>query len=111
MPCLRHSSATGAPASCSFRMPMICSSVYRDRFILSVPLRSGLYLLLADFSGSTSRFERDIGDLPNHPQRMIRPNPLLKIYVAEKTAANPVITTHRDPHFPLQGITMRKISN
>src|SRR4051794_39394464 len=37
MPCLRHSSATGTPASCSFRMPMICSSVYRDRFIRPSP--------------------------------------------------------------------------
>src|SRR5215831_6932326 len=27
MPCLRDSSATGVPASSSFRMPMICSSV------------------------------------------------------------------------------------
>src|SRR5262249_17672708 len=31
------SSATDAPASCSFRMLMICSSVYRDRFIVRSP--------------------------------------------------------------------------
>src|SRR5438067_527811 len=37
MPCLRHNSATGTPASCSFRIPMICSSVYRDRFIRPSP--------------------------------------------------------------------------
>ena len=57
------------------------------------------------------RFERGIGDLPNHPQRMIRPNPLLKIYVAEKPAANLVVAPHRHPLSPLQGITMRKINN
>src|SRR5262249_6945639 len=38
-------------------------------------------------------------------------NPLLKIYIAEKTAANPVITAHSHPHFSLQGITMRKFGN
>ena len=32
MPCLRQSSATGTPASCSFKIPMICSSEKRDRF-------------------------------------------------------------------------------
>src|SRR5215471_2257345 len=44
MPCLRPSSATAVPAFCSFRIPMICSSVYRDRFIRPSPLWSGLYL-------------------------------------------------------------------
>ncbi|UES60186.1 IS5 family transposase (plasmid) [Roseibium aggregatum] len=34
MPCLRHRSAHFAPASCSARMPMICSSVKRVRFIV-----------------------------------------------------------------------------
>jgi hypothetical protein len=48
-----------------------------------------------------------IGDLPNHPQRMIRPNSLLKIYVAEKAAANSVVTAHCHPRSPPQGITMR----
>src|SRR4051812_22518049 len=33
-PCLRHRSATGTPASCSFKIPMICSSVKRLRFML-----------------------------------------------------------------------------
>ena len=33
MPCLRQSSVTTAPASASFRMPMICSSENRSRFI------------------------------------------------------------------------------
>src|SRR5947207_1631931 len=37
MPCLRHNSATGTPASCSFKIPIICSSVYRDRFIRPSP--------------------------------------------------------------------------
>jgi hypothetical protein len=47
--CLRHSSTTGAPASCSFRIPMI---LYRDRFIR--PSHCGLYLLLAGFRGALS---------------------------------------------------------
>src|SRR5690606_10354489 len=32
-PCLRHRSATETPASCSFRIPMICSSEKRLRFM------------------------------------------------------------------------------
>jgi hypothetical protein len=42
---------------------------------------------------------------------MIRTNPLLKVYVAEKAAANPVVTAHRHPHSPSRGITMRKFDN
>src|SRR6056297_1438387 len=34
MPYLRHRSAHFAPASCSVKMPMICSSVYLVRFIV-----------------------------------------------------------------------------
>jgi hypothetical protein len=30
MPCLRQTSAVFAPASCSFSIPMICSSVNRE---------------------------------------------------------------------------------
>src|SRR5512140_3495252 len=33
-PCLRQRSATETPASCSFKIPMICSSVNRLRFML-----------------------------------------------------------------------------
>ena len=33
-PCLRHRSATGTPASCSFKIPMICCSEKRLRFVL-----------------------------------------------------------------------------
>jgi hypothetical protein len=40
LPCLRHSSVTTAPASASFRMPMICSSENCFRFIRP-SLRSG----------------------------------------------------------------------
>jgi hypothetical protein len=29
---------------------------------------------------------------------MIRPNPLLKIDVTEKAAANPIVAAHRHPH-------------
>src|SRR6516164_11861311 len=43
MPCLRHTSATFIPASCSCRTPMICSSVNRLRFIRPSP--SGLRTL------------------------------------------------------------------
>src|SRR5437660_1401222 len=57
------------------------------------------------------RFERHIGDPPNHPQRMIRADPLLKVYIVEKASANLVATTHRHPRSPLQRITMRKFSN
>jgi hypothetical protein len=42
---------------------------------------------------------------------MIRPNPLLKIYVAEKATANTIVATHCHPHSPPQGITMRKFGN
>src|SRR5690348_1544392 len=35
MPCLRHSSAVGTPASASFKMAMICSSVNRFFFIVA----------------------------------------------------------------------------
>jgi hypothetical protein len=46
------------------------------------------------------RFERRIGNLPNHSQRMIRPNPLLKIYVAEKATPNTIVATHYPTPFP-----------
>lgn len=36
IPCLRHWSAVGAPASCSHRMVMICSSENRFRFIVQL---------------------------------------------------------------------------
>jgi hypothetical protein len=36
----------------------------------------------------------------NHPQRMIRPNPLLKVYVAEKASTNSIIAAHRHPSPP-----------
>ena len=42
---------------------------------------------------------------------MIRPNPILNVYVAEKAAANLVVTTHRHPHPRPQRITERQISN
>ena len=54
------------------------------------------------------RFQRRIGDRANHPQRVIRPNPLLKIYVAEKATANRIVAAHRHPLPPSQRITMRK---
>lgn len=41
-PRLLHRSISGIRCSCSGRMPIICSPVNRDRFILSVPLRTVL---------------------------------------------------------------------
>jgi hypothetical protein len=39
IPCSRHRSAVFTPASCCFRIPMICSSVYRLLFIPVLPFR------------------------------------------------------------------------
>ena len=47
---------------------------------------------------------------PNQPQRMIRANPLLKIYIAEKTAANTVVATHRYPLRPADLIQLAAIA-
>jgi hypothetical protein len=38
-----------------------------------------------------------VRDLANRPQRMIRPNSVLQVYIAEKTAANFVVAAHRHP--------------
>ena len=46
------------------------------------------------------RFERGIGNRPNHPQRMIRPDSFLKVYIAEKTATNCIVAAHRHPSPP-----------
>src|ERR1700749_4143248 len=54
------------------------------------------------------RFERGIGNRANHPQRVIRPDPFLKVYVAEKLATDRIVAAHRPPLPPPQGITMRK---
>jgi hypothetical protein len=40
---------------------------------------------------------------------MLRLDPRLQIYVAEKTAANLIATAHRYPHPLLQGIKDREI--
>jgi hypothetical protein len=53
------------------------------------------------------RFQRRIGDRTNHPQRVIRPDPLLKVYVAEKAATNRIVAAHRYPLPPPQRSTMR----
>src|SRR3954451_16643781 len=47
--CLRHRSATETPASCSFKIPMICSSEKRLRFMLwssSGPERTSSWIKL-----------------------------------------------------------------
>jgi hypothetical protein len=46
------------------------------------------------------RLQRRIRDLPDHPQRMIRTNPLLQVDIAEQTALARVIATHRRPPIP-----------
>ena len=60
------------------------------------------------FKLAGQRFERDIGNRANHPQRVILPDPLLKVYVAEKPTANRIVAAHRHPLAPSQGITMGK---
>jgi hypothetical protein len=66
-------------------IPMICSSVYRDRFIRPSPSWSGLYFLVADFSGSTSPWvscrrylavDAHLGHRPDMPHSPI-PEPVL----------------------------------
>ena len=42
--------------------------------------------------------QRGVCDLPNHPQRVIRSNPLFQVYVAEKATTNLVVAAHRRPH-------------
>ena len=54
MPCFLQTSAVAKPASCSFRIPMICSSVKRLRFILSVLDQVGLYFRLEEISRGRS---------------------------------------------------------
>jgi hypothetical protein len=49
------------------------------------------------FKLAGQRFERGIGNRANHPQRLIRPDPLFKVYVAEKTAANRIVTPFSHP--------------
>ena len=53
-PCLRHTSAVAVPASCSRKMPMICSSLNRLRFIMRLLSGDGLYSILEEFSGLRS---------------------------------------------------------
>ncbi len=40
---------------------------------------------------------------------MLRPNPLFKVYIAEKAAANLVVAAHRYPPSLLKGSTARQI--
>src|SRR6266487_1006666 len=54
MPCLRHRSAVFIPASCSFRIAMICFSVFLLRFILWSFLKARLQFPLDKFKGATS---------------------------------------------------------
>src|SRR6516225_9969776 len=54
MPCLRHTSTVFAPASCSLRSAIICSSLNRLRFIIRPSTRVGLYSNLDEFHGLRS---------------------------------------------------------
>src|SRR5947208_15454373 len=56
MPCLRHTSAVFAPASCSCRTAMICSSLNRLRFIVRPP--SGGRTLLKSGGASGAQVKR-----------------------------------------------------
>jgi hypothetical protein len=75
--------------------------------------RAALAMTGASFGAPTSRRRRcarrrascsgrmvalGFGDLPNRPQRRLRLDPRLQIYVAEKTTANLIVTAHRHPH-------------
>src|SRR5439155_13116267 len=62
MPCLRHTSAVFAPASCSCRIAMICSSLSRLRFIVRPP--SGGRTLLKSGGASGAQVSRH--DAPSH---------------------------------------------
>jgi hypothetical protein len=61
MPCLRQTSATFIPASCSRRTPMICSSVNRLRFIHPSPLR------VADSTQIWRNFRAQASSTSGHP--------------------------------------------
>jgi hypothetical protein len=52
-----------------------------------------------------------VRDLANRPQWMIRPNPVLQDYVAEKAAANLVVAAHCHSRSPHQEITGLQIGN
>src|SRR5262249_6026334 len=82
MPCLRHTSGTFIPASCSRRAPMIWSSVNRLRFIHPPPPRGrGLYFNLEDFSGLRSltfELRRDQAAM-NHPSTSTRERHILPL--------------------------------
>jgi hypothetical protein len=51
IPCRRQSSAVFAPASCSRRMAMICSSVNFDLFIVRSSSWAGLQYQMEELSG------------------------------------------------------------
>jgi hypothetical protein len=52
---LRQMSAVGVPASCSLKMPMICSSLNRELFIIRLLRGDGLYLNLVGIMGLRSQ--------------------------------------------------------
>src|SRR5215469_3850099 len=52
MPCLRHTSTVFAPASCSRRIAIICSSLNRLRFIVRPPLGGRTLLKSEGVSGA-----------------------------------------------------------
>src|SRR5262249_31730509 len=55
MPCLRHTSAVVAPASCSRRIPMICSSLNRLPFIVRLLSVTDSTPFWRNFRGSGQR--------------------------------------------------------
>src|SRR5215831_19946158 len=71
VPCLRHTSGTFIPASCSRRAPMIWSSVNRLRFIHPPPPGSRTLLQLGGFFGAQVSGLAD-GALMEAPSRRCR---------------------------------------
>src|SRR5947208_1436912 len=63
MPCLRHTSAVFAPASCSCRIAMICSSLNRLRFIVRPPSGGRTLLKSGGASGAQVRTCRAVENL------------------------------------------------
>src|SRR6185437_10491152 len=75
-PCLRHRSAVFIPASCSRNIPMICSSVNLERFIVRLLPEAGLYSNMEEVQGLRSLVENT--------------NEIYVTSLADKTIAIPV---------------------
>src|SRR5580693_3254691 len=96
MPCLRHTSATFIPASCSRSTPMICSSVNRLRFIRPSPSGSRTLLIPGGVLGAQVNEHTEGGTQPADKSlinRRLPPHP-------QPCAASTACTAHRPPADP-----------